>query len=1069
VTTLTKFKFFPFLIFFCLCFSAKAQKLNIKNYSIEDGLPQSQILDIAQDHSRLLWLSTNSGGVSYFDGQKFVSFTTKEGLNSNHVYTVFEDKNKTIWIGTSKGLNKYTNSSLKSIDDSIINSLNIYYISEQKNGELWLGTNNGIYIYNGKIFRASKFNTSIANTQVCCIKQDLNGNTWIATMFNGLYCYDGKRISHYGTTEGLTDLKVHDILISDSKIWIATYHGINILDLSSLNIGWLKFDTLKISGKPYMESTYKLYKDSTGTIWVGNTTGVYKIFHNKLKKITRNNGLCNSVIDAITMDKEGNMWFGSFGGGLSKYINDEFISINEQHGLTNNSVTSFLKDEQDNIWIGTARGGVSKLDYKKWKEKDTAVFETFLQQKNGLCSNSITAICQDVLGKIWFASSTSGVSVFDGKKFKNYDIRNGLDGLRIQAIASDRNGNVWIAHENGLTKFDGEKFSYFGKDKGVSAYGVSTIYIDDAGILWFGAQDKIIKYDGKSFGTLTRSEGFPHIRNIIKDKHGFLWVSTDAGACVYNGKIFRNISENDGLISNNIAFIKTGDDGNIWIGTNKGIEKLDLDKFINQKEVAIKHIGKNEGFTAGGCNPDAFLKDDDGKLWIGTESGIFIYDSKESRKNNIEPNTFITGLRLFLAKADFKQYSDSIVNGLPVNLKLPYDKNHLTFDFIGISLSNPEKTRYQYKLEGADADWSPIVKENLATYSILAPGKYTFMVKACNGDEIWNTKPYTFSFEIVPPYWKRAWFYVAIMSIGLIIIYTLVKMRERRLRYAKKLLERQVLNRTKELEEEKEKLEIAYQDIDDKNKSITDSIRYAKRLQRALLPTDAAMKQLFPQSFVLFKPKDIVSGDFYWVEQWGHHTLLAAVDCTGHGVPGAFMSIVGHNILSQSVNVLGLSKPALILNETNKQLSRKLNQNPEEVTVRDGMDISLISINYTKAVIEFAGANKPVWIIRNDEVIEIKGNKFPIGAYVGEELQKFTNHEWELQKGDYIYLFTDGYADQFGGPLGKKFKYKQLQQLLLEHHKKPLIEQRNILEKTFEEWRGNLDQVDDVLVIGIRV
>ena len=297
----------------------------------------------------------------------------------------------------------------------------------------------------------------------------------------------------------------------------------------------------------------------------------------------------------------------------------------------------------------------------------------------------------------------------------------------------------------------------------------------------------------------------------------------------------------------------------------------------------------------------------------------------------------------------------------------------------------------------------------------------------------------------------------------------LVKMRERRLRYAKKILERQVLNRIKELEAEKEKLQEAYHDIGDKNKSITDSIRYAKRLQKALLPTDAAMKQLFPQSFVFFKPKDIVSGDFYWVEQWGHHTLIAAVDCTGHGVPGAFMSIVGHNLLSQAVNVLGLSKPSLILNETNKQLSRKLNQNPDEVTVRDGMDISLISINYTKGIIEFAGANKPLWILRNDEVIEIKGNKFPIGAYVGEELQKFTNHEWELQKGDYIYLFSDGYADQFGGPLGKKFKYKLLQKIILDNHKKPLIEQRNILEKTFEDWRGNIDQLDDVLVIGIRV
>jgi serine phosphatase RsbU (regulator of sigma subunit) len=235
------------------------------------------------------------------------------------------------------------------------------------------------------------------------------------------------------------------------------------------------------------------------------------------------------------------------------------------------------------------------------------------------------------------------------------------------------------------------------------------------------------------------------------------------------------------------------------------------------------------------------------------------------------------------------------------------------------------------------------------------------------------------------------------------------------------------------------------------------------------LPSDSNIKQLLPDSFVFYKPKDIVSGDFYWLEHWGPQTLIAAVDCTGHGVPGAFMSIVAHNILTQTVNVLGLAKPSLILNETNSQLSKKLNQNPEEATVRDGMDIALCAINYKKSTMEFAGANNPVWLIRNGQVIEINGDKFPIGAFVGEELQLFTNHEWEIQKNDCIYIFTDGYADQFGGPKGKKFKYKQFQQLLLQIHEKPMTEQKEILQRANEDWQGELEQVDDILVIGIRI
>jgi serine phosphatase RsbU (regulator of sigma subunit) len=296
-----------------------------------------------------------------------------------------------------------------------------------------------------------------------------------------------------------------------------------------------------------------------------------------------------------------------------------------------------------------------------------------------------------------------------------------------------------------------------------------------------------------------------------------------------------------------------------------------------------------------------------------------------------------------------------------------------------------------------------------------------------------------------------------------------VKTRERSLQRSRLRLKEEVANRTRELEKEKEKLQVAYSEIDEKNKDITDSIHYAKRIQEAILPPDTLFKQWIPENFVLYKPKAIVSGDFYWLEHWGHQTFIAAVDCTGHGVPGAFMSIVAHNILTQTVNVLGLTRPALILNETNSQLSRKLNQNPEEATVRDGMDIALCAINHKTNRIEFAGANNPVWILRDGRVIEVNGDKFPIGAFIGEELQRFTNHEWEPSKGDMIYLFTDGFADQFGGPKGKKFKYKQFQQLLLQIYKKPVAEQKQLLDDAIEAWKGELEQVDDILVIGIRI
>jgi serine phosphatase RsbU (regulator of sigma subunit) len=254
-----------------------------------------------------------------------------------------------------------------------------------------------------------------------------------------------------------------------------------------------------------------------------------------------------------------------------------------------------------------------------------------------------------------------------------------------------------------------------------------------------------------------------------------------------------------------------------------------------------------------------------------------------------------------------------------------------------------------------------------------------------------------------------------------------------------------------------------------KNKEITDSIKYAKRLQEAILPSNEFIKKLFPESFVLYKPKDIVSGDFYWFEHLGNKKLFAAVDCTGHGVPGAFMSIVGYNQLNQAVNENGLDKPNLILNALNKGVTKTLRQSREGSSIKDGMDIALCAYDESTGIFEYAGAYNSLWMIRNNRLTEIKADKKPIGVFVGEEMQPFNNYEIKVQMGDMIYVYTDGYADQFGGEKGKKFKYKSLQRLLIENNHLSMEEQLKMLDDTIEEWRGALEQVDDILLIGIKI
>jgi phosphoserine phosphatase RsbU/P len=275
-------------------------------------------------------------------------------------------------------------------------------------------------------------------------------------------------------------------------------------------------------------------------------------------------------------------------------------------------------------------------------------------------------------------------------------------------------------------------------------------------------------------------------------------------------------------------------------------------------------------------------------------------------------------------------------------------------------------------------------------------------------------------------------------------------------------LEAKVKERTLKIEKQKE-------EIEEQKKNIMDSIYYARRIQNAILPSFNFIEKYLQQYFILYMPKDIVSGDFYWVHEADDLFMVAAVDCTGHGVPGAFMSIVGFNQLNHAVTVEKARSAGSILDELNKGVISTLNENKMDDSIKDGMDMSLCIFNFKSGKAQFAGANNPLYLIRNNELFRYKGDRFPIGAFEGIEPQSFANNEIDILTGDCFYLFSDGYADQFGGPDNKKLRYKRLEELLLEIHEKPMGVQKEFLRTKLLEWKGNNDQVDDILVIGIKV
>ena len=276
-------------------------------------------------------------------------------------------------------------------------------------------------------------------------------------------------------------------------------------------------------------------------------------------------------------------------------------------------------------------------------------------------------------------------------------------------------------------------------------------------------------------------------------------------------------------------------------------------------------------------------------------------------------------------------------------------------------------------------------------------------------------------------------------------------------------LEQKVRERTEEVMRQKKEIEELLTEV-------TDSIKYAQRIQNAILPPKGYISKVLPNSFILFKPKDIVSGDFYWVEDKEGKTAVAAVDCTGHGVPGALMTVVGYNKLHEAMSEAKEYTAAAILDGLNRGVINTFSQGNEESDVKDGMDAAMCVVDYKTRTIQFAGAYNPLYIIRSgsQEIEQIKGDKFPIGPFIGG-IQNFQNHTVKLEAGDTVYVFSDGYADQFGGEKGKKFRYKNFRELLLGMQDKEMHEQKELLDTTIESWRGELEQVDDILVIGIRV
>ncbi len=506
------------------------------------------------------------------------------------------------------------------------------------------------------------------------------------------------------------------------------------------------------------------------------------------------------------MDRSSNIWIGTDGAGLIKYGNKAFTYYSRIPGLNNLAVFCITQDPENNIWVGTHDEGVYKFN---------GTYSTQYTTKNGLGSNTVRSSVTDKKGNIWFATS-KGLSKYKDGVFRTYTTSDGLPSNNIRSLLLDKNNNLWIGTAGaGLSKYNYTSFKNYSEKDGLAFNYIHSLFEDSKGNIWIGTGNGVTKYADNVFTSFKKSSGFCnlYIGSITEDKNGNIWFGTDRCAVKYDGLDFKTVTMEDGLSSGIIYLMHNDKKGNLWIGTNNGIDRVKFDSYGQISR--IKNYKSKQGFKGVECNSRAIFEDNKNNLWIGTVKGVIKYDPTQDKTNVFEPNIHINNLKLFFEDVDWLNYSKKLIkwNNLPENLVLSYDNNHLTFEFSAINLTFPEDVHYRFKLTPFDNEWYSSTEKNVATYSNLPPGDYTFSVKARNEDGLWNQKAASYNFKITSPWFKEWWFVLCIIVLIFYIIYKISSFKEQQQVKISKDLEEKVKERTALIETQRDEKEVLLKEI----------------------------------------------------------------------------------------------------------------------------------------------------------------------------------------------------------------------------------------------------------------
>lgn len=1016
-----------------------------------------------------LFLSLTFFSISQLESPIIQNFTNKVyGKNSNpEIYCIVQNKENIIFAGTSNGVLIYNGESWNFI--GVKKNSYVTSIALSKSGKVMLGSlgefgelykdKYGNYKYKS-YSKNIKFNEPVWRTH--CIDDDV-------------YFQTESSIFHYRKGKKINELKAktsfHLSFLVDSKIYVRQ-RDLGLYEVKENTLQLInQSETLKSLG------VFALFKDK----------------QNKFKYLFRDDFSKDPLASGIyggTKLKDGNYALNTLNNGIY-ILNSNFEIIHNYsklNGLKDNDVKSIFQGNDGHLWLAT-NNGISLIEYK------TDV--SFYNENHGI-EGDIQAVCK-FQTKI-FAASSKGIYVKKGQQFA--PLSNSFSAWQFL----QHENSLFVATSNGIFEIKENQLTLRvkGDFNSLKATFSKIIATGPNGISIFDSRFKLMKKH-ELFLNRTLTIAFDTKRNEC-------WIGT------INSGIIRVYPNNeleiyDNLDGIDVAYTKPIFDskGELLFATKMGLHKFTYEEEIqktlpdslkNKKEFYrgfFEPIGNEEEISDfftfkrgeyaivsneiklkkkssyqksryrhldfGRIN---FVQHFENDIYLSTSEGIIVLESEKENYNSL----------FSLNLESISTHNKSI--HLSKNIELNYTDNDLIFQFSAPFYLHGTEVKYRYKLLGQDENWSNFDKNSKLEFSNLFEGDYTLIVEAQNslGEK---SKALKINLSILPPWYRTIYAYLIYLIILALSFWFAIKISKKRLQKKNDELEEIVRERTKKIAFQKE-------EIEEKHKEITDSINYAERIQNALMMNDEHWKNFTSEHFILFKPRDVVSGDFYWAYQNEEFAIWTVADCTGHGVPGAFMSMLGIGFLNEIVIEGKNYQPASILNKLRDKIIHSLEQKGSEEERKDGMDISLCCWDKKRQKILFAGANNPLILITKNEqkaksfqddkmfahhgnyLVTIVADKMPVGKFVKDD-KPFSQLEFDLDKEDLFYSFSDGFPDQFGGEDGKKFMIKRFKQALIVQVASPLKTQKENLENIFISWinEGKTEQIDDVCVVGVKL